>query len=122
MHEWVGKRLGRPRAAALATTVAILLVVLIPMLLTISIAAAQATRSLSRVNYNSIALAVQRTRQQLGLEIDNIAPFLRIRQVVESFGEIPALGDEKQLAAAQGRFRNLEQLLQTLERDFAPLN
>lgn len=123
VHDWISRRLGqRRRMAALATTISILLVVLLPAVLVIGVAAAQGTSMISRVNYNSLAFALGRTREQLGLEIDNIDPFVRLPQLVQSLGEIESLNNTREIRLAQGKLREFEQVLRTLEIDFQPLN
>ncbi|XZE56835.1 AI-2E family transporter [Planctomycetaceae bacterium SH139] len=122
VHEWIGKRLGgRPRVAALATTLAILLVVLLPAVLVIGIAAAQGTSLVSRVNYNSLAFALERTRARLGLEIDHPEPLERLPELIMTLSETENLDDPRQLRLATDRVRELRALLGTLEQDFAPL-
>lgn len=123
IHEWISYRLGsRRRLAALATTVSILLVVLLPAVLVIGVAAAQGTSMISRVNYNSLAFAMERTREQLGLEIRNIDPFVRLPQLVQSLGEIESFNNAREIRTAQDRLREFEQLLGILQSDFQPLN
>ncbi len=122
VHEWIGKRLGgRPRVAALSTTLAILLVVLLPAVLVIGIAAAQGTSLVSRVNYNSLAFALERTRTRLGLEIDHPEPLERFPELIMTLSETENLDDPRQRRLATDRVRELRALLGTLEQDFAPL-
>ncbi len=122
VHEWVVHRFGgKPRVASLVTTVTILLVVLLPAVMVMGVAAAQGTSMVSRLNYNNLAFAIQRTRVQLGLEIKNIAPFVRIPELIQSMGEIDVLADDRQTRAAKDKLREFDQLLRTLEVDFTPL-
>ena len=123
VHEWISLRLGkRRRLAALTTTASILLVVLLPAVLVIGIAAAQGTSLLSRVNYNSLAFALERTREQLGLDIENVEPFERIPYLVQALSEIEGVADERELRAAKDRFKEFQQVLMALETDFQPLS
>lgn len=122
VHEWVVLRIGgKPRVASLVTTITILLVVLLPAVMVMGVAAAQGTSMVSRLNYNNLAFAIQRTRVQLGLEIKNIAPFVRMPELIQSMGEIEVLADDRQTRTAKDKVREFDQLLRTLEVDFTPL-
>lgn len=123
VHEWISQRLGeRRRLAALTTTISILLVVLLPAVLVVGVAAAQGTAMLSRVNYNSLAFALERTREQLGLEIKNVEPFERLPQLVQALSDIETISDGRELRGAQDKLKEFRQVISTLESDFEPLS
>lgn len=123
VHEWIGLRLGgRPRLAAVLTTTTIMVVVLLPAITVIAVAAAQGTTMLSQVNYNTFSFALERTREQLGLEVDNIEPFERLPEVIMSLSEIEDLDDPRIRQKASDRLYAAEQLLLTLKNDFTPLS
>ena len=123
VHEWIGKRFGgRPRVAALTTTIAIMLVVLLPAVLVIGVAAAQGTSLISRVNYNSMAFALERTRTRLGLDIENPEPFERLPALVLTLSETDSLDDARQRQRASARIREINAVLATLETEFEPLD
>jgi predicted PurR-regulated permease PerM len=122
MHERIGSRLGgRPRLAALATTAAILLVVLLPAGLVFGVAAVQGTTLVSRVNYNNLNFALQRTRARLGLAIENPEPFERLPNLVTALGELSNLEEPRQPDRFSNRLREMRAVLNTLREDFQPL-
>lgn len=121
VHEWVLLRSGnKPRAAALTTCLLILLAVLLPAVGVMGIAAAQGTAMISRLNYNNLAFAIQRTRVQLGLEIKNIVPFVRLPELITALGQVDELPDARATRQTRDKLREYEQLLRVLESDFAP--
>jgi predicted PurR-regulated permease PerM len=120
VHEWVLLQSGnKPRAAALTTCLLILLAVLLPAVGVMGIAAAQGTAMISRLNYNNLAFAIQRTRVQLGLEIKNIVPFVRLPELIAALGQVDELPDARTTRQTRDKLREYEQLLRVLESDFA---
>lgn len=123
MHEWIRERFGgRPRAAALTTTLAILVVVLLPAGAVVTIAAVQGTTLVSRVNYNNLSFALQRTRTRLGLAIENPEPFERLPNLVAALGDVDNLSDAMQRRQVNDRVREMQSVIRILEADFEPLD
>ena len=85
VHDWIFLRIGeRRRLAALATTTLILSSVLLPVLLTISVAAGQFTAMVSQVNFNDLTEALERVRAQIGLSLDHSERFQRLDELTDS--------------------------------------
>ena len=88
IYEWLLKRLkGRRRVAAVSTTAMILLVVLLPFLAVLSIAATQFTAMVSQVNFNDLTDAIERARTQCGLSLDHPDQFRRLDQLADTMDE-----------------------------------
>ncbi len=85
VHEWIFVRTGhRRRLSAAATTGLILSSVLLPILLTISIAAGQFTAMISQVNFNDLTEALDRARAQLGISLEHADRFQRLDELADS--------------------------------------
>ena len=85
VHDWIFLRIGeRRRLAALATTTLILSSVLLPVLLTISVAAGQFTAMVSQVNFNDLTEALERVRIQIGISLDHSERFQRLDELTDS--------------------------------------
>jgi len=90
LHEWVYRRLGhRPRAAAGFTTSIVLLLVLLPIILILSIAAAEFTSMVSHVkNLDDIEAAMDRGRDQFGISLPYPAQFRRLDQLTGQLNQL----------------------------------
>ncbi|MCO8121382.1 AI-2E family transporter [Stieleria sp. TO1_6] len=89
VHEWFLARLkGRRHIAAVATTSAILAIVLLPVTLLISVAIGQLTGLVGRADLDDIKSAIERGRTQLGLELDHADRFRRLDELTGLLGVI----------------------------------
>jgi len=89
LHTWVYHRLGdRPRAAAGVTTSIILMLVLLPILLIISIAATEFTSMVSHVkNFDDIYSAMERGRERFGISLPYPEQFRRLDELTDRLDE-----------------------------------
>jgi len=94
IHRWFFERIGgRPRVAACLTTGMILMIVLLPVLLILSIAASQFTVLVSQVDFNDLTAAIDRARDQFGLNLPHSEEFRRLDDLADHLDE-PAPPEE----------------------------
>lgn len=123
VQAWIEPRMkGRRRFAAVLTTSVILLVVLLPAVIVLGVAAAQGTSLISRLNDSTFVFALERLRTRFGLEVKNIEPFEVLPQIVLETTQIESLADNRQRRGVEDRFREVERLLNILQRDYSPLD
>lgn len=91
LHEWVYRRVGnRPRTAAGVTTSIVLFLVLLPVILILSIAAAEFTSLVSHVkNLDDIEAAMERGRNQFGISLPYPAQFRRLDELTSQLNSLP---------------------------------
>lgn len=88
VHEWIFQRIGdRPRVASLATTSLILMVVLMPIILLISVAASQFTAMVSHMDVKELSEALDRARDRLGISLDHAEQFRRMDVLADTLDE-----------------------------------
>ena len=88
VHEWIYERIGRRRRlAAAATTTLILTSVLMPILLTLSVAAGQFTAMISQLNFNDLTEALDRVRDQFSISLEHAEEFERLDLLADSFDQ-----------------------------------
>lgn len=94
VYVWIYDRVGnRTRSAALATTALILMVVLLPIVLVISVATSQFTSTVSHINFESLAQALERGREQFGINLAYPEQFRRLDELADSL-DAPVGSDE----------------------------
>ncbi len=87
-HDWIEARTrGRTRIAALGTTLLIMLMVLIPMVLVISVAATQFTAMIRQVGSHNVTEAIDRVRERFGLSLPHPEEFRRIDELADTFDD-----------------------------------
>ena len=105
VHEWIYVRMGRRRRlAASATTALILSSVLMPILLTLSVAAGQFTAMISQVNFNDLTAALDRARHQFGISLDHPERFQLLDELADSLDKP---NDPERLIAAINEAKSL---------------
>ena len=77
----------RRQLAAMATTLLIMTVVLLPIFLLLSVAASQFTAMVSHVNFNDISAALDRGREQIGISLPYAEQFRRLDSLSDSLDE-----------------------------------
>ncbi len=88
VHQWIFHRLGdRPRLASLATTMSIMLLVLIPIIAVISVAAGQFTAMVSQVDFDDLTGALDRAREQLGISLKYPEQLRRLDTLADTLDE-----------------------------------
>ena len=96
---WLGTTRYRRRLAAAATTTMIALVVLLPIIGIVSVAATQATGVVSSISDGKFASSLRDTRRQLGLDLPHPAQVRRLRSLADRLDSIDG-GPGAELAAA----------------------
>jgi predicted PurR-regulated permease PerM len=96
VHERIYHRLGdRPRAAAGVTTGVVLILVLLPIILIITVAATEFTAMVSHVkNFDDIYRAVDRGREQFGLSLEYPDQFRRLDALSDQLHQPRASDDQ----------------------------
>lgn len=85
VHDWLYWRLhGRGRIAAAATTLLILMVVFIPVMVVLSVAATQFTALVSQVNLNNVSEALERGRRHFSLSLPHADHFRTLEDIIDS--------------------------------------
>ena len=115
-HLWVFERVGRrAHLAALTTTGVILLIVLLPVLAVFSVAASQATRTITRMSPGNLQLAMQRAREQFAVDLPHADQFRKLDQTLTELERLDALEAEQlpQTMVRLDRARKLIAYLQT---------
>ncbi len=89
VHDWIYHRLGdRPRAAAGITTSVILMLVLLPIILIITVAATEFTSMVSHVkNFDDMYRAANRAREQFGLSLQYPDQFRRLDELSDQLSQ-----------------------------------
>jgi predicted PurR-regulated permease PerM len=88
VHQRILQRVGnRPRLAALATTMLIMLVVLAPILAVISVATSQFTAMVSQINFDDLTNALERMREQIGISLKHPEQFRRLDALADTLSE-----------------------------------
>ena len=88
VHEWLLKKLnGKCHIAAVSTTILILLIVLLPLLITLSVAATQFTSLVGQADFNDLTQAINRARVQFGLTLEHPELFRRLDDLADSLDE-----------------------------------
>lgn len=88
VHEWIYCRVGgRQRLAAVGTTSLILVIVLLPVILVISVAATQFTSMVRHVGSNNVADAIDRVRDRFGLSLPHAEKFQRLNDLADTFDD-----------------------------------
>ena len=90
LHQWICVKVnGRPKVAALLTTAAILLIVLLPFTITLIFAANEGQTVMRRLDPTSIDDKFRQSRTKLGLDMPAAQEFERIENVIESIQSQP---------------------------------
>ncbi len=88
VHDWIYLRAGgRQRVAAVGTTSLILVIVLLPVILVISVAATQFTSMIRHVGSNNVAEAIDRVRDRFGLSLPHAEKFQRLNDLTDTFDD-----------------------------------
>jgi predicted PurR-regulated permease PerM len=77
----------RRQVAAMATTLLIMTVVLLPIFLLLSVAASQFTAMVSHVNFNDLSAALDRGREQVGISLPYAEQFRRLDSLSDNLDE-----------------------------------
>jgi predicted PurR-regulated permease PerM len=116
VHEWLYDRFGkRPRLAALATTLLVLVIVLLPLIILISVATSQFTAMVSQVKFDDLSMALDRSRDRLGISLPHAEQFRRLDELTDTFDEPKSPGgtvSDEDLIANITESINLVQFLQ----------
>lgn len=110
VHQWIVVKIGnRPRIAALATTTLIMVVVLLPVIAVISVAASQFTAMVSHTNFTDLSAALDRARDRLSISLEHPEQFRRLDMLADS---IDAPDDLEAVLLNIGESRTLLEYLQ----------
>ena len=89
IDQWILRRLnGRRRVAAIATTLLVLSIVLVPIAMIVSIAVGQLTGAVSRVNLADVPELLDGARSKLGLRLEYPDRFRRLDDLAGMLNEI----------------------------------
>ena len=88
MHERILRRVnGRPKTAALLTTIAVMFCVLVPLAVVIALAAAEGRELVKRFDGATVMSQVKRVRSNLGLEIPHQDEITAVEELVDELAE-----------------------------------
>ncbi|OUT62907.1 MAG: hypothetical protein CBB71_01165 [Rhodopirellula sp. TMED11] len=85
LHQWYLNKFGnRPRMAAFATTMSIMLMVLLPICLVVSIAVGQLTGLVRRTDLNNLQRTLETTRERFGLVLPHSDQYHQLDEIATS--------------------------------------
>lgn len=85
VHVWILGKVGdRPRLASLTTTALIMLVVLLPVIAVISVAASQFTAMVGHADFDDLSNALDRVRDRLSISLEHPEQFRRLDQLADT--------------------------------------
>jgi predicted PurR-regulated permease PerM len=116
VHAWLLVKTRRKAVSAALTTALVLLLVLMPVIGVISVAASQFTSMVSQVNFDDLSASLDRARDKFGLSLNDPEKFRRLDQIADSLDSADSNATEngdRRLRSMIGEARDLIQELDT---------
>ena len=113
LHDWFRSKMEkRPKTAAMLTTAAILLIVLLPMITLLGVASIQATRVVKDINLGSIDVAFSRGLKAVGLELPVAEELEEIEKQLAVLNQSDLqLSSEREISSLEIKFKQLHDTL-----------